>query len=340
MAVIDDILLEWSYRCSDGIVDIANPVKREILNIILKENGLSEIELEEANNVTYDDVVLNALKKANLAPNGNIPQVKKEYNLGGDSVKAEDIDVFKALYRVAPPKANKGIEEAGSKGTGHGEIALYWLFAHQPGHTASGNQGGGKPDLIIDGRGVEVKAYDSKNMGLGRIGSDKDNIDLLNTLFGLNSLVSTIEKTGKDKKANALNFSKEDIIDAFKTVQEFNKNTGLKDLKDKYPLIGLIYDKIKKLTDALTSDPNILFQTDYTAEEAAAALVKKILIKKLETKPGFEPNGFIVNIKEDGTLDYKEVDKAKILALDKEIVLSSVSINQGSLIINPENLFK
>jgi hypothetical protein len=79
MTVIDKILSEWSYRCSDGIVDMNNPTKRAILNAILEENGLDETELDEVNNVTYDDVVRNALKKANkLTPNGDIPQVKEK----------------------------------------------------------------------------------------------------------------------------------------------------------------------------------------------------------------------------------------------------------------------
>ena len=45
MTVIDKILSEWSYRCSDGIVDMNNPTKRAILNAILEENG---VDLEEA----------------------------------------------------------------------------------------------------------------------------------------------------------------------------------------------------------------------------------------------------------------------------------------------------
>jgi hypothetical protein len=44
MSVIDSILNEWSYRCSDGIVDMNNPTKRSILDVILKENG---VELDE-----------------------------------------------------------------------------------------------------------------------------------------------------------------------------------------------------------------------------------------------------------------------------------------------------
>jgi hypothetical protein len=326
MNVIDKILEVWSYRCSDGIVDMNNPDKAKILQEILDEKGLNKIELEEVNGVSYDDVIKNALKI------DQIPQVQDEYKLGENvNINGEDAKIFKALYHIAPPKANKGVEGAGSKGRGHGEIALYWLFAHQLGHTASGNQGGGKPDLIIDGKGVEVKAYDSKIMGLGRIGSDKDNIDLLNTLFGLHSLVSTIEHVGKDKKANALNFSKTDIENAFSTLQDFSNNEELRKLIPDYSLIESIYSKVDSLITKLA------INSPFTSEEAAAALVKKILLKKLETKPGF--GGFIVNINENGLLNYKEINKEKITSLDSKDILNNTSINQGSVIINPDNLF-
>ena len=332
MTVIDKILSEWSYRCSDGIVDMNNPTKRSILNAILEENGLDETELDEVNNVTYDDVIKNALNKANkLTPSGDIPQVKGTYDLGGKSVEGEDIDIFKILYTIAPPKKNQDIDAAGSKGTGHGEIALYWLFAHQPGHSASGNQGGGKPDLIVDNKGVEVKAYDSKSMGLGRIGSDKDNIDLLNTLFGLHSLVSTIDHKGKDKKASALNFSKVDIEQAFNTLQDFSNNDDLRKLTANYPLIDTIYNKVDNLLTQLS------LSTPFTSEEASASLIKRILLKKLKEKPGF--GGYIVNVKDNGILKYTLIDEESIKKINSKTIIDNVSINQGSVIINPENLF-
>ena len=43
MTVIDKILLEWSFRCHDGIVDVNDPIKLSIL-----QEMVNEIELEEA----------------------------------------------------------------------------------------------------------------------------------------------------------------------------------------------------------------------------------------------------------------------------------------------------
>jgi hypothetical protein len=48
MKVIDNILLEWAYRCPDGIVNINDPAKKAILDQILKENNIDKIELNEA----------------------------------------------------------------------------------------------------------------------------------------------------------------------------------------------------------------------------------------------------------------------------------------------------
>jgi hypothetical protein len=328
MNVIDKILLEWSYRCHDGIVDMNDPKKKAILDQILKENNIEEIELLNENDETYDKVIKNALKVE------DIPRVQGQYNLGTDTnINGEDAEIFKKLYPVAPPKKGKEIDSAGSKGTGNGEIAMYWLFAHQEGHTAQGTQGGGKPDLEIDGKGVEVKAYDSNRITLGRFGSDKANIDLLNTLFGLDTLVSSIEKTGdKDKRASSLNFSKSDIVRAFNTLVDFSDNEELRGLASKYPLIGNIYSKI----DALNQQ--IGLKKGSSSEEYAGALVKRVLLRKFGEKPGF--SGYIVNVSENGNLKYIQITEEKIKNISNEDILENTFMNQGSIIINPEGLLK
>jgi hypothetical protein len=49
MEVIDKILREWSFRCHDGIVDMNDPKKVAILNIILEENGIESSNLKDVN---------------------------------------------------------------------------------------------------------------------------------------------------------------------------------------------------------------------------------------------------------------------------------------------------
>ena len=50
MTVIDKILQEWSYKCHDGIVDLNDPKKVNILNEILQEIDSKQelIDLKQA----------------------------------------------------------------------------------------------------------------------------------------------------------------------------------------------------------------------------------------------------------------------------------------------------
>jgi len=343
MIVTDEILNEWSFRCHDGIVDLNDPKKLRILKEILEEFNIKEIDIIIEGDEKYNQVIKIALDKANLLlPNGDIPPVKEKYVLGDNNtnVNGDDAKISKALYPIAPPKKDQDVESAGSKGAGNGEIALYWLFAYQnPAVPATGNPGRGKADLIIKDEYVEVKAYDSKSMTFGRIGSDKENIELLNTLFGLHSLLSSIDSTvGKDKQASSLRFSKKDIIQAFKTFNIINNNEDLKKLSKDYPLIALIY---KKVNDLITKIKDKLPNTNIDdAEDAAGALIKLILLKKVNEKMDSEKGGYIVNISPDGDLKYLKIDKISIDKIPNKDVLESVYINQGALVITPEELFK
>jgi hypothetical protein len=337
MEVIDQILNEWSFRCHDGIVDMNDPTKVSILNEILKEFNVDKTDILNEGDVKYDEVIKNALDKANLLlPNGDIPQVKKEYTLGENvDVNDEDAKIFKVLYPIAPPKKDQDVESAGSKGAGNGEVALYWLFAYQTSPVSViGNPGRGKADLIIDNTGVEVKAYDSKSMTFGRIGSDKENLELLNTLFGLHSLLSSVSSsTGKDKQANSLRFSKNDIKQAFKTFNTFSNNTALRNIASNYPLIDLIYKKVDNIVTKLQSIKDVNIDDE---EDAAGALMKLILAKKITDKMG--PNtGYLVNVTSNGNLKYSEIN---LEGIDNKTILDNTSINQGALVINPEELFK
>jgi hypothetical protein len=307
-----------------------DPKKKAILEEILKEFNIEETDIITEGDETYDKVIKNALKVE------EIPQVQGNYELGKNvDVNGEDAKTFKLLYPVAPPKKDQDIESAGSKGSGHGEIALYWLFNYQnPSIPATGNPGRGKADLVVDGKGVEVKAYDSKSMTFGRIGSDKENIESLNTLFGLYSLLSSIDSnTNKDKQANPLRFSEKDLVQAFNTFKDFANNESLKELSSDYPLIASIYKKVNDLSTRLPEDTNI-----NDAEDAAGALMKLVLLKKLKEKIGTE--GYIVNVSPNGDLKYFKITEESIKNISNKDILKNTSINQGALIINPEKLFK
>jgi len=171
-------------------------------------------------------------------------------------------------------------------------------------------------------------------MAFGRIGSDKENLELLNTLFGLHSLLSSIDSTtDKDKQPNPLRFSKEDIVDAFRTFIDFANNDVLKELSKNYPLIANIYAKVDNLIKKLPKNTNI-----NNAEDAAGSLMKNILLRKTNEKIG--SNGYIVNVSPNGDLKYFNINLDLIEKTPNEKILKNTSINQGALNFNPEELFK
>ena len=79
MKVIDKILLEWSFRCHDGIVDLNDPTKMSILNEILDKLGIN------LNKV----VSSNSLERINI--------LKNEFTFGDDNFVEKSGKTFKVL---------------------------------------------------------------------------------------------------------------------------------------------------------------------------------------------------------------------------------------------------
>jgi hypothetical protein len=94
----------------------------------------------------YDDVIKKELKVEER------PSVKGEYKLGeSKKVQGSDLEIFKKLYPLSPPKKGEEVGSAGTKGSGNGELALYWLFKYQtPSIPARDSRGSDNPDLIIN----------------------------------------------------------------------------------------------------------------------------------------------------------------------------------------------
>jgi hypothetical protein len=166
-------------------------------------------------------------------------------------------------------------------------------------------------------------------MALGRFGSDKENIELLNSIFGLYSLITALEHKQLNK-ANALRFSSKELIEAFKEVSNFSKEEKLRELE--FPIIKNMYGNVDKVLTQLGIE-----SYDFSPEEASAQMFKKLLLKKLITKPGL--NGFIVNVDINGNIEYHSVTEEKINALTPDQLNSYVSANQGTLNIYPDKLF-
>ena len=197
MDSLDKFLYDVAYKFPKGYPDMNDSKDKDMLFKMIHEVTEEKSLLKEGSE-QYDEVILNAL---NI---DTIPQSKNKYKFGGSStfdiqVKSDDLDIWKKLWSVKPPKVGKEVGSAGSLGVGNGEISLYWLYNYSnSGVDVTMGREGDDPDLRFNGEGVEVKAYDKHTglLSLGRFGADKENLRLLGMIFGLNNLVKVL---GKDE---------------------------------------------------------------------------------------------------------------------------------------------
>ena len=316
---LDKFLKEISYKFPKGYPDMEDPKDVEFLNKLVMEYTKQPAKVITESQ-EYDTLILKTLG-GNVQPQGN-------YTLGQSvTLQGADKDNFQKLYPVSPSKKSDQ-SGAASKGSGNGEVALYWLLKGSYG-SVEDSRGGSKPDLVVDGTGVEVKAFDTEKMGLGRVGSDKSTIAILDVIFGISALAHTLTPGGK-REGSSLNFKKADIIQAFETAKDFNSNTTITNLQ--IPIIQQIVSRVQQAFDSLGVTPAT------TAEQAAAKAMKMYLKNKLEKKPGF--GGYIANVNPSGTISYIEIpDSAGIDALDDKKVLDNMEVYQGVINFKPTQIF-
>lgn len=295
------------------------------------------MEQEEQTNTvenTYDKVIKDTLKV------DTIPPVQGKYKLGqSGTVNSADKKVFTELYKVAPPTAGKEVGSAGSKGSGNGEIALYWLFKYQnPNISAQDSRGVDNPDLIIDGYGVEVKSMDKKDLQLGRYGHKdyKEILLLLNDIFSLYALSSLIAHK-KSRIPTAGNFNQDELEEALESIIDLHNDENLKKYSEAFPIITNIFKKTNIIFDKLG------IEDISNIQEAGGAVLKKLLVIKLTRKLNLDSKdkGYMVNISSGGELKYYEITKEKIEQLDNSLIMSdnNVTAKQSFLSIKPDALF-
>jgi len=316
-----------AYKFDKGYPDMNDPKDKDMLFKMIHEVTEEKSLLKEGSE-QYDSVILDALKL------DTIPQSKNKYKFGGSStfdiqVKSDDLDIWKKLWGVKPPKVGKEIGSAGSLGVGNGEISLYWLYNYSnSGIDVTMGREGDDPDLRFNGEGVEVKAYDKHTglLGLGRFGADKENLRLLGMIFGLNNLVKVLGKDEVAKTINPTNFKGTDLIPAMENVVKL-KSLELGDLAQTYPLFANIKNNIDSLVDKLGNFS--------TAEEGARNMAHELVTSKLKRKPGNK--GFLASLKESGDVRFFAVDLEKLKTNDD--FLSNFKSAQSSLALNFDKLF-
>lgn len=277
--------------------------------------------------VIYDTVITKSL---NI---DIVPQVYGDYilkqNTYSFNVDSRDLETFQHIYELSPPIA--GETEGNSKGSGKGELALYWLFQHQttPIHCED-SRSKSAPDLKLFGEiGCEVKSYShpDKKLTLGRFGEDRENIKLLNTIFSFYHMSTQLIVGGpKKKETTSTNFRSKELLEAFKKIYEFITTT---DIQLEQGILSQMRANVNLLIKEL-GYPS-------TAEEAASRMLRRLINIKLDKKPG--DKGYMVNVKKDGSVHMFYIDLKKLDQLDTFTLFNSVEITQCAIQLNFNNIF-
>jgi hypothetical protein len=323
MDIFDKFLHSVSYKFPKGYPDMDNPKDVSLLESLISEILNKDTELTETIVLTEANGSFDERIKSALGVN-EIPKCKTPLSVGSPfNLQGEDEKIWAQLYPIKPLKAD-GTPTAGS---GNGEIATYWAYQHnvKPIDTVDG-RGGENPDLIIGGIGVEVKAYDTKTITLGKFGTDKGTIYLLNKVLGALALFNE-----NLSDANTGNFKSQDLLNGFKIIAKLYPNEDLR----KFLITKPFFNKIDSLYKQLELGPNP------TPEQATSALLRRLLWTKLIKKPNLNQEiGYILNVNMAGKGDYIQITKQIIDNLPDDNILNGVTVKSSEISMNFNQLFK
>jgi len=311
--------------------------------------ALKDLQIKNAKE-DYDNTIKEIL--------GDLQHVKLHgISIGSKSIAPADLPVWKALFYSAPKK--KGEKEGQSKGSGNGELSLYW-FLKNSGISIEDTRGGNKPDFtaVVDGApvGIEVKSYSkiSNNMlQLGRFRNISDpaamdNVKMLNALFGYSVLVKafTYNLNKGSSPVLAMEAANNYVIEKDKEKneeEEISIETSNADnwtgaaILELFKNLDLVEDICIKILDANANlgNENIVVNMINNVQsiydklglqpviEDKSVYVKKLFLniinERLGTKPG--DKGYIVNVASTGKMDWHKLDLDSV----------ATKINLGSL---------
>ena len=324
MDALDLFFKKYSYKFDKGYPDMNNPEDKRLLFELV--GNITGDKIISESQIDYDNRIRKAL---GLQANQNIPTCKTSLSLGTDfSLGGKDKEIWSVLYPVLPLKKDSEIPTAGA---GKGEIATYWAFEYNTtSHIVIDSRKGEDPDLTIDGFGCEIKSYDTSNITLGKFANDKENVALLNKVFGILTLFSEFDEE-KQITTNPGNFKARDIVPAFSIMANFEKNKSLRDedmFKPLFSRIDSLYAKLELSSEA-------------TAEQNAAKLLKRVLKTKLLKKPRMgKEMGYILNVNEAGQGKFYLINDKVVDAMDVESILNGVYVSSSELGMNFPKLFK
>jgi hypothetical protein len=150
MITIDSILLEWSYRCNDGVVNLNNPQKKAILEQVLSELG---IDLNEALNSKATSLAIDNIINSELGKKYNFKKQSDKYRLGNlDKItKDQFVDIINNLYDNPSIKIN-GPKESPNPSS------KYSMFEFETPN--------GVANIILSGGANEGEKYEQNFLGL------------------------------------------------------------------------------------------------------------------------------------------------------------------------------
>ena len=206
-------------------------------------------------------------------------------------------------------------------GSGFGELAIYWFLKKTyPSIQDTRYLSSGAADMVIEDIGIEVKAYPmgatdikiGKFRSAGKEEGKKNNI-ILNTVLGLNTLMSKISLSESDIKAakkegltnDAGNFRYNTLFTAFEKISKLHKV-----IEDEPMLQSFnVFEYLKNNINTVYSYLNVPYTDDIKkfASDNAKQLLWNFTRAKLLEKPGI--NGYIVNCDRQGKMEWLYVDK-------------------------------
>jgi len=295
-------------------------------------------------NKSYNEAIAKAL--------GKIPQVAGNYILHTTSnlqLDPADKKVVDDLYNVSD----------GSKGTGNGEIAIYWLFGknyfvydNRGQKDGQGQVTADAPDLRMSETSggdptqglVEIKSYANLNeISLGKFKDDKSNRYLLSILLGVDVLFGATKFNfgKKDRPVTVDVFNSNEILAAFKNFKilhdAFVVNQSVFANFPANNFLRQITDQLDHLAGEIIPD----YQTGsikQTEAELTNLLLQEFALSKLRKKPGMN-GGCIINISKKN--DHKiEIIQTKANYNSSFNFFENVASSSGELKIkNLLNLF-
>jgi hypothetical protein len=329
MDILEQLIRNNCYKFPKGYPDMKDPKDVALLHKLLNE--VVDVKQTTINEGSEEDIYDSVIRKTlGLKEGEEIPTPRGKYTLKNgtfmEQVSPEDKLTFDKLYNVAPPK--KGEEEGETKGVGNGEIALYWLYQFS-GNDVKVGRSGDDPDLFINKKGVEVKAYKSHvgKIGLGRFGTDRDNLQLLSIIFGIKALSEVLGSKEKGPAINPTNFKGTDLIPAFEQLLELERIPDLERLASQYNVFATIKQNIDTVNSQLKNP------TD--AKEGAREMASKMVKSKLTRKPG--DTNYLANVLPNGSIKFFQISFEKLD--NNENLLDNFAAKQSAIYLDFDKIF-